>query len=73
MRGLQDRGERIGATRVIRMAERVAELARSEVPGDLEVAREGQDVVLRGRRLRTRALDDARLRGLGPMLRSMLR
>lgn len=57
--------ERAGARRVAKVAERLAEAATDEVPRDVRVTREGAAVVLSGRRLRVRSMDDARLRGIG--------
>lgn len=56
---------RAGARRVDRVVARLAETASQEVPDDVRVSREGDDVVLTGRGLRARAMDNARLRGIG--------
>jgi len=63
--GVLRHGERVGAKAVAAAAERLTEAAQDQVPRDVRVAREGTDVVLSGRRLRARSLDDPRLRGLG--------
>lgn len=63
--GLKARAARIGAKAVAAAAERVVVAARDDVPGDVRVTREGATVVLSGRNLRARSMDDARLRGFG--------
>lgn len=63
--------ERIGARRVARVVERLAEAARDEVPPDVRVASESGAVVLSGRRLRARSMDDARLRGIGLLAKEL--
>lgn len=65
MTGLEDRGERVGAKAVAEAVERIARVAQEEVPGDVRVTRESATVVLSGRNLRVRSIDDARLRGFG--------
>lgn len=65
MTGLEARGERQGARAVAAAAERIARIAQEEVPGDVRVARDGATVVLSGRSLHVRSIDDPRLRGFG--------
>lgn len=65
MTGLQARGERMGARAAAAAAARIARVAPDEVPGDVRVAQDGATVVLSGRNLRARSIDDARLRGFG--------
>ena len=65
MNGVLERGENIGGEAVAAAVERLVEAARENVPGDVRVVREGTDVVLIGRSLRARSLDDPRLRGFG--------
>lgn len=71
MAALEARGERAGARRVARTLERLEAAVRDEVPDDVRVAREGAAVVLSGRGLRARMLEDARLRGLGLLVRDV--
>lgn len=65
MNALQARGERVGAKAAAGAAEKLAEAAREHVPGDVSVVHEGTDVVLIGRGLRARSMDDPRLRAIG--------
>ena len=67
MTGLDARGTRVGARAVAAAAERIARAAQDEVPRDVRVTREGTDVVLSGRNLRARSINDSRLRGFGSM------
>ncbi len=62
---------RIGARRVKRVVELLAEAAADEVSRDVRVTREGTAVVLSGRRLRARSMDDARLRGIGLLAKDL--
>ncbi len=55
--------ERAAAARVARIVDAIAEAA-GEVPG-VEVSREDGRVVIAGRGLGLRMMEDARLRGLG--------
>ncbi len=63
--------ERISARRVARLVERLAEAAADDVPPDVRVTREGPAVVLSGRRLRVRSIDDAGLRGIGLLAKDL--
>lgn len=63
--------DRIGARRVARVVDRLAEAAAAEVLGDVRVTREAGTVVLSGRRLRVRSIDDARLRGVGLLAKDL--
>lgn len=57
--------ERTGARAVAAAVERIARAAQDDAPGDVVVVQEGSTVVLSGRKLRARSIDDARLRGFG--------
>lgn len=52
-----------------RIADAAAARLAAEVPADIQVARTGEGMALRGRRLGVRALTDARLRDLTGLLR----
>lgn len=69
MTGWEARGARLGArlgTRAVAAAaERIARAAQHDVPDDVRVVQEGATVVLSGRDLKARSIDDARLRGFG--------
>lgn len=65
MTGLEARAERIGAKAVAATAEHVETAAQDDAPGDVRVTREGAGVVMSGRNLRARSIDDVRLRGFG--------
>jgi len=69
MRGLVARAERMAVERARMTADALVEAAAGELPADVSVAREGEAVVLSGRGLGVRSLRDARLRGLGWLLR----
>lgn len=71
MRGIEARGAPLGARRVERIVQQLAEAAQGEVPGDVRVSREAGAVVLSGRGLRGRALEDVRLRGLGMLAKEL--
>lgn len=65
MTGLEARAERVGIKAVAAVVERIVRAAQDDVPRDVRVTREGAAVVLSGRNLRARSMDDARLRGFG--------
>lgn len=65
MTGLDSFGARAGAKAVAAAAERIARVARDEVPDDVRVEQDGGNIVLHGRDLRARSIDDTRLRGFG--------
>lgn len=71
MSAMGESGARIGARRVERVVGRLAEAMRDEVPGDVAVTREGGAVVLAGRRLRARSMDDPRLRGFAMLAKEL--
>lgn len=73
MIGLQARAEKLGAARVAAVLARGEAALRDEVPADVRVAREAGALVLSGRGLQARAIGDARLRGLGLVLKGSRR
>ena len=73
MEGLLARATAIAARRADMLAALLEQAARDELPGDIGVERVDEGIVLRGRGLARRMLDDARLRGFGLLLKGWLR
>lgn len=73
MERLLERARAIGARRVAVLAALIEHAARDELPAEVEVEPVAGGIVLAGRRLGRRMLDDARLRGIGLLVKALLR
>lgn len=63
---MDGRGVRLGERAVAAAVEKIVRIAGNDVPDDVRVEQVGATMVLSGRNLRARSMDDARLRGFGP-------
>lgn len=64
---------RIAADRATRIADRLEEAARAELPTDVTVRKDGEALIIEGKALARRALTVAALRGLTVLARAMLK
>lgn len=71
MKGAEARAAAVGARRAARVLAALEAAVRNEAPGDVEVTREADAIVLTGERLGARATRDPRLRGMGLLVRSL--
>lgn len=72
MERLLARGREIGARRMEELTALVEQAAIEELPPDIRVERTNGGVAILGRRLMRRLLSDARLRGLGLMMKGRI-
>lgn len=72
MERLLARGREIGLRRARELVALVEQAAIEELPPDLGVERVDDGVAVAGRRLMRRLIDDARLRGLGLLVKGRI-